>query len=87
MVEMQGGLVHEVRIAMLGAGPRPIRARAAEQALRGRPPENDAIRQAAQAASDESDPVSDGYASAEYRRKMVKVFGRRALEQAVQSHA
>ncbi|MDP2662831.1 MAG: xanthine dehydrogenase family protein subunit M [Dehalococcoidia bacterium] len=86
-VELQDGLVHEVRIGMVGAGPRPVRARDAEQALRGRPPENDAIRQAALAAAEESEPLSDGYASAEYRRKMVRVFVRRALEQAVQSHA
>ncbi|MDO8689875.1 MAG: xanthine dehydrogenase family protein subunit M [Dehalococcoidia bacterium] len=87
MVELQNGLVHEVRIGMVGAGPQPLRARAAEQALRGRPLEDDAIRQAALAAADESEPLSDGYASAEYRRKMVRVFVRRSLEQAAQSHA
>lgn len=80
MVQVQDGLVREVRIGMVGAGPRPVRARGAEEALRGRPFDEDSIRSAAQAAAAEAEPLTDGYASAGYRRKMVAVFVRRALE-------
>lgn len=81
MVDLQGGLVREARIGMVGAGPRPLRARAAEEALRGRPLEDSAIRQAAQAVASQAEPLSDAYASSEYRRKMAPVFLRRALVQ------
>lgn len=80
MVQVQDGLVREARIGMVGAGPRPVRARGAEEALRGRPFDEDSIRSAAQAAAAEAEPLTDGYASAGYRRKMVAVFVRRALE-------
>jgi len=81
MVWLEDGLVRETRIGMVGAGPRPLRARAAEETLRGRPLDDGAIAEAARAAEGEADPLTDGYASAEYRRKMVRVFVRRALEQ------
>ncbi|MDP2935096.1 MAG: xanthine dehydrogenase family protein subunit M [Dehalococcoidia bacterium] len=80
MVQVRNGLVREARIGMVGAGPRPVRARGAEEALRGRPFDEDSIRNAAQAAAAEAEPLTDGYASAGYRRKMVAVFVRRALE-------
>lgn len=79
MVQVRNGLVREARIGMVGAGPRPVRARGAEEVLRGRPFDEDSIRKAAQAAAAEAEPLTDGYASAGYRRKMVAVFVRRAL--------
>jgi len=41
------------------------------------------IEKAAQAAADESRPISNVRASAGYRRDMVRVLTRRALEQAM----
>jgi carbon-monoxide dehydrogenase medium subunit len=73
------GSVDEARIALFGVGPTPIRARAAEMAAREGP---SAFTDAGTAAADESDPVTDATASADYRRRMVAVFARRALEQA-----
>lgn len=87
MVELRDGLVRQARLGMVGAAPQPSRARAAEDILVGRPLEDRAIRQAALSAAGESDPLSDGYASAGYRRKMVSVFVRRALERLGQPDA
>jgi CO/xanthine dehydrogenase FAD-binding subunit len=45
--------------------------------------EPDAIEAATDLAAAESDPVGDIDGSAEYKRKMVRVFVRRALRQAL----
>ena len=74
------GRVREARIALGAAGPYPIRATAAEAALTGSPLDPTTIDRAAEAAARESQPFTDAIASAWYRRRMVGVFVRRALE-------
>jgi carbon-monoxide dehydrogenase medium subunit len=63
----------EVRIALGAVAPTVIRARAAEKLY----PD---IEKAAQAAAAECAPISNVRASADYRRQMVRVLTRRALE-------
>ena len=75
------GRVREARIALGAAGPYPIRATDAEAALAGSPLDPATIDRAAEAAARESQPFTDAIASAWYRRRMVGVFVRRALEQ------
>ncbi len=58
-----GGAVSAARIALGAAGPRPQRAHAAEAALLGRPLDAASIADAAQAAIDASDPLTDALAS------------------------
>ncbi len=82
-LDMQKGTCREARVALGGVSPVPIRSRGAEATLKGKRPDNSVIEQAAQAAMSEARPMSDGYASADYRRKMVAVFTRRALVQAL----
>ena len=65
--------------------PTPIRAKKAEALLRGRKIDSALIERAAQAAVEESRPISNVRASAEYRREMVRVLTRRALTQAMDS--
>lgn len=69
----------EVRIALGGVAPTPIRARRAEERLRGQPLTPEAIAEAADLASQECDPPSDLKGSADYRWEMVRVWVRRAL--------
>ena len=79
--ERAGG-VAEVRIGIGGAAPVPLRATRAEAALKGAVLDEETARAAGETASAEVDPGSDPHASADYRRKMVAVFVRRALLQA-----
>jgi carbon-monoxide dehydrogenase medium subunit len=73
-----------VRIALGPVALTPYRARQAEEVLRGAPISSPAIEQAAQAASQEAQPRSSVLrGSREYRREMVRVYVRRALEAAV----
>lgn len=77
---MDGDTVGQARIALNGVGPHPLRARAAEAALTGQPLDATSIEAAAEAAASESEPFTDAIASEWYRRKMTRVFVRRALE-------
>lgn len=82
-LEIEGGLIREARVAVTGAGTHAQRLPEAEAALAGRVPGADAIAAAAAVAGDSIAEVnSDLHASEDYRRAMVKVFTRRALERA-----
>jgi CO/xanthine dehydrogenase FAD-binding subunit len=74
------GRVSDARIALNAVGPHPIRARRAEQVLVGARLGAAAITQAAQSAAAECEPFTDAIATDWYRRNMVDVFVRRALE-------
>lgn len=79
---MEDGMCRQARIAINGASPVPIRATVAEAALKGRPLDDGTLDEAAVLAQEESQPMSDSHASADYRRKMVGVFVKRALRAA-----
>jgi carbon-monoxide dehydrogenase medium subunit len=74
-----GRRCEDVRLALGGAAPTPMRARRAERVLRGEALTDSAIRAAAAAAAAEADPLSDLMGSADYRREMVRVWVRRLL--------
>ena len=76
----QGGSVTDARVAISGAGPHPRRMAAAEAALAGRALDEASLDASAQAATDAADPLADAVASDWYRRRMIGVVVRRALE-------
>jgi carbon-monoxide dehydrogenase medium subunit len=72
----------EVRIALGAVAPTPIRARYAEERIQGQAIEGTIADEAAQiAAHQDAQPITDIRASADYRRAMVGVLVKRALEQ------
>ena len=73
----------DVRIALGAVGMTPVRARAAEELLRGKELTEDAIRAAAATVPDAVDPLGDFRGSADYKREMAGVFTRRAVMQAL----
>jgi carbon-monoxide dehydrogenase medium subunit len=75
----------DVKIVLGAVAPTPIRARRAEEILRGRKIDAAAIERAAQAAVEEARPISNVRASAAYRREMVGVLTRRALQRALEA--
>lgn len=76
-------VIDEVRIGLGSVGVTPIRAKGAEAILRGQPVKAEALREAGEKAKGEVDPISDIRGSAGYKKEMVGVFVRRALEQAL----
>jgi len=81
MVKKAGdGSVEDVRIALTNMGSTPLRASAAEDALRGKGV--DAIAAAAEQAAEGTDPPGDLNATPDYKRHLARVLTRRALEEA-----
>jgi CO/xanthine dehydrogenase FAD-binding subunit len=75
------GACQEARLVFFSVGDRPVEASQAARALIGQIPTPEAIRAAAEiAAQEDVDPSSDIHASAEFRRHLVKVLARRALQ-------
>ena len=71
----------DIKIVLGAVAPTPIRAKKAEEILRGKKIESALIEKAAQTASSEARPISDVRASAEYRREIIEVLTRRAIKQ------
>jgi len=82
-VAADNGVIGDIRIGLGAVAPTPMRAMAAEDIIRGEKATDEAIAMAAQKASQESRPIDDHRASAEYRRMMVEVLVRRAINQAL----
>ena len=71
----------DTRIVFLSVGDGPVTAHHAAEVLRGQVPTPELMRAAAEtAAADDVDPSSDIHASSAYRRHLVKVLTRQALE-------
>jgi len=77
------GVCQDVRIALGAAASTPVRAKQAEAVLRGKIITDNLLREAGQIASTEAEPISDIYASEEYRRELVKVLVKRVSREAL----
>ena len=78
------GAVQKVGIGLTNVGPTPIKARKAEEFLRGKKVDEANARQAGQLAAEEAQPSSDLRGPAEYKRGLVKELVKRALSRAVE---
>jgi len=76
------GSCEDVRIGLTHMGSTPLRATAAEQALRGKPLDAQSISAAADQAAEGTEPPADLNATADYKRHLARVLTRRALEAA-----
>jgi carbon-monoxide dehydrogenase medium subunit len=72
--------VTHARITLGSVAPTIVRATEAEQLLQGRPLNARRARDAANLAAESAVPIDDIRAGAEYRRRIVRVLVRRALE-------
>jgi CO/xanthine dehydrogenase FAD-binding subunit len=73
------GRCTDARIALGNVAPTPVRAREAEDLLRGTKPTKELLVGAARLATKMAEPTSHIHASAEYKKMMAEVFARRAL--------
>jgi carbon-monoxide dehydrogenase medium subunit len=76
------GRIAEARVAVSAATERPVRVPNAESVLTGAYADESTFRHAADAAADSIEPLADLRGSAPYKREMVRVHVRRALERA-----
>lgn len=77
------GTVADARIGLNGAANRSLRATAAEDVLRGETPSAELLRAAGDAAAEQSDPLADVDGDEAYKRTVIGVYTRRALEKAL----
>ena len=78
------GVAENVGIGLTNVGPKPLKARKAEDFLLGKKVDAGNIGQAAKLAADESQPSSDLRGPAEYKKGLVKELTRRALVRALE---
>ena len=82
LVRASDGTCEDVRIGLTHMGSTPLRATAAEEALRGQPLDAERIGAAAEQAAEGTDPPGDLNATPDYKRHLARVLTRRALEAA-----
>jgi aerobic carbon-monoxide dehydrogenase medium subunit len=82
LVKASGGACEDVRIGLTNMGSTPLRATAAEDALRGQSLDAASIAKAAEQAAEGTDPPGDLNATPDYKRHLARVLTRRALEEA-----
>ena len=83
-LEVRAGAIVSARVGLTGASSSPSRLETVEGALAGRPAASDTVAAAAGVAGDGIQDLNDDiHASADYRRAMIRVFTRRALDGAL----
>ncbi|PYN85484.1 MAG: carbon monoxide dehydrogenase [Candidatus Rokuibacteriota bacterium] len=78
------GACEHVGIGLTNVGLTPIKATKAEAALKGKAPDEAAIKRAAELAAEASEPSADLRGSVEYKKDLVRVLTARALRKAVE---
>ncbi|AMO22513.1 xanthine dehydrogenase family protein subunit M [Ramlibacter solisilvae] len=82
LLQMSGGKVAKVNIALTNAGPTALKARAAEDSLLGKPIDEASLGEAARLAMGICEPTPDQRGDAEYKLAMTGEMTRRALQAA-----
>ena len=82
MLQLSGGTVTSVRIALTNAAPTAMRVKTAEAALLGQAINNTSLSEAARLAMAAADPTADQRGSVDYKRAMCGEMTRRALQAA-----
>jgi carbon-monoxide dehydrogenase medium subunit len=85
LITIDKGKCTEVRLAVGGVTPNPVRVSKAEAALKGKAPDKANIESAiVSVAGSLGSPIGDIYASADYRKHLATVMSRRALKLAAE---
>jgi carbon-monoxide dehydrogenase medium subunit len=78
------GTCQKVGVGLTNVGPTPVKARKAEEFLRGKKLDETNINETAQLAADESEPSPDLRGPVEYKKGLVKELTKRALSRALE---
>jgi aerobic carbon-monoxide dehydrogenase medium subunit len=79
LVKAADGVCEDVRIGLTHMASTPLRASAAEDALRGQPLDEEHIAAAAALAAEGTSPLADLNATPDYKRHLARVLTKRAL--------
>jgi len=78
------GACQKAGIGLTNVGATPVKARKAEDFLRGKKLDDATIKQAGQLASDEAEPSADLRGPVEYKKGLVRELAKRALTRALE---
>lgn len=78
-IKVDGGTIAQARVGLTNMGTTPIRATGVEQALVGQPATVEAVRAAAEHATEGTAAPSDADAAADYREHLARVLTGRAV--------
>ena len=81
-IDSEGRVCQDARLVLGCVGPTPLRVREAEEVLKGKEFRPELVERAAEIAAQACSPLSDLRGSEEYKRAIVKVLTRRAIEEA-----
>jgi carbon-monoxide dehydrogenase medium subunit len=84
MVTLADGKFEDARIALGSVAPTPIRATKAEEAIKGQEMNEKSIAEASAAAAEAATPISDIRSTADYRKEMVRILVKDALQEAAE---
>ena len=79
VMDDKGEVIKNARIALTSVAPTPMRARMAEEMLRGKEVKDGLIEEVAEAVADETNPRS----RPDYRRSMSAVLAKRTIKEAI----
>jgi aerobic carbon-monoxide dehydrogenase medium subunit len=82
-VSLDDGTIARAGIGLTAVGPTNLRATRAEEALTGREPTDEAVRDAARLAAETAQPHDDLRGTAEYKRNIVRVYVERGVRTAL----
>lgn len=83
VIASKDGKIEDIALGMTGVGSKAYRASAVEKMLRGKQASAELIESACAKAAQGVEPLSDIFASSEYRRAMAAVFAARAISAAL----
>ena len=83
-IRMDGNKCSDVKIALASVGPTPMRAKKAEALMIGEEIGEKLIEEVSKTVSEESRPIDDMRAYADYRREKVGLLTKEAIKQALQ---
>ncbi len=83
-LKADNGTCEDVRVGLNSVASTIVRARKAEEVLRGKPITDAVLQEMGNVASTECDPTDDNRGSAEYKLELVKVLVRRAAAEALE---
>jgi carbon-monoxide dehydrogenase medium subunit len=82
VLTVDGGKVAKAGVGITGAGTKAVRAKGVEGAIQGKAADAASIQAAAEKAPDGVDVQADLQGSEEYKKHLLKVFAKRAMEAA-----
>src|SRR5215831_1167662 len=82
VLTMDGGKISKASIGITGAGTKAVRAAGVEGAIAGKAADAASIQAAAEKGADGVDVQADLQGSEEYKKHLLKVFSKRAIEAA-----